>query len=85
MKDKLHLTNEGLEGLKSFLLVFLCINIFTLEFFRDYSCKSGAVDSGAVNRNTPYSPRVCSMFNQIAQNVKFFMFFLSVKIMMSAS
>ena len=41
--------------------------------------------SGAVNPNTPLSPPVCSMFNEIAQYLKFFMFFLGVTIMMSVS
>ena len=57
----------------------------TSEFFRDCSCKSGPVDSGAVNRNTPHSPPVCSMFNEIAQNLKFLMFFSSLTIMTSTS
>ena len=30
--------------------------------------------SGAVNSNTPHSPPVCIMFNEIAQYLKFFMF-----------
>ena len=37
-------------------------------------------DSGAVNRNTSDSPPVCSMFNEIAQYLKFFMFFPGVTI-----
>ena len=59
------------------------LNIFTSEFFRDYWCKSGAVDSGAVNRNTPHRPPVCSMFNEVTQRLKFLMFFPSVTIMTS--
>ena len=31
--------------------------------------------SGAANPNTPHSPNVRSMFNQIAQFLKLFMFF----------
>ena len=31
-------------------------------------------DSGAVNRNTPHSPPVSSMFKEIAQYLKFFRF-----------
>ena len=30
--------------------------------------------SGAVNPNTPHSPPVCTMFNEIVQCLKFFMF-----------
>ena len=41
-------------------------------------------DSGAVNRNTPHSPPVCSMFNEIAQYLKFFRFFHGVTRMTSA-
>ena len=41
--------------------------------------------SGAVNPNTPHSPPVCSMFNEIAQFLKLFMFFPSVTIMTVAS
>ena len=41
--------------------------------------------SGAVNPNTPHSPPVCIMFNEIAQYLKFFIFFPSVTIMTSAS
>ena len=41
--------------------------------------------SGAVNPNTPHSPPVCAMFNEIAQYLKFFMFFPGVTIMTSAS
>ena len=40
--------------------------------------------SGAVNPNTPRSPPVCTMFNEIAQYLKFFMFFPDVTIMTSA-
>ena len=40
--------------------------------------------SGAVNPNTSYSPPVCTMFNEVAQYLKFFMFFLGVTIMTSA-
>ena len=61
------------------------LNIFTSEIFRDYSCKSGAVVSGTVNRNTPHSIPVCSMFNEMAQNLNFFMFFPSITIMTLAS
>ena len=32
--------------------------------------------SGAVNCNTPHSPPVCGMFNEMAQYLKFFMFSL---------
>ena len=32
----------------------------------------------AVNPNIPYSPPVCSMFNEITQYLKFFMFFPDV-------
>ena len=41
--------------------------------------------SGAVNPNTPHSPPACSMFNEIAQCLKLFMFFSGVAIMTSAS
>ena len=39
--------------------------------------------SGAVNPKTSHSPPVCSMFNEIAQYLTFFMFFPGVTIMMS--
>ena len=42
-------------------------------------------DSGAVNRNTSDSPPVCSMFNEIAQYLEFFMFFPGVTIATSVS
>ena len=41
--------------------------------------------SGTVNPNTLHSPPACSMFNEIAQCLKFFMFFSGVTIMTSAS
>ena len=41
--------------------------------------------SGPVNPNTPHSPSVYSMFKEIAQFLKLFMFFSGVTIMMSAS
>ena len=41
--------------------------------------------SGAVNPNTPHSPPVGTMFHEIAQYSKFFMFFPGVTIMTSAS
>ena len=41
--------------------------------------------SGAVNPNTPHSPPAFSMFNEIAQCLKLFMFFSGVAIMTSAS
>ena len=37
--------------------------------------------SGAVNPNAPHSPPVIGMFNEIAQYLKFFMFFTGVTIM----
>ena len=40
--------------------------------------------SGAGIPNTPHSPPVGSMFNEIAQNLKFFIFFPGVTKMMSA-
>ena len=43
---------------------------------QNYSC--------AVIPNTPHSPPVGSMFNKIAQNLTFFIFFPSVTKMMSA-
>ena len=58
------------------------LNIFTSEFFRNYSCK---MMGGAVNRNTPRSPPVCSMFNETAQKLKFFMFFPGVTITTSVT
>ena len=36
--------------------------------------------SGAVSPNTPYSPSVCTMFNEIVQYLKFFMFFSVVNV-----
>ena len=39
--------------------------------------------SGAVNLNILHSSPVCTMFNEIAQYLKFFMFFLGVTIMTS--
>ena len=39
----------------------------------------------AVNPNTPHSPPVRRVFNEIAQYLRFFMFFLGVTIMTSAS
>ena len=39
--------------------------------------------SGAVNPNTLHSSPVCTMFNEIAQYLKFFKFFLGVAIMTS--
>ena len=41
--------------------------------------------SGAVNSNAPHSPLVCSMFNEIAQYLKFFMFLPGVTIMTLSS
>ena len=44
--------------------------------------------SGAVNPNTPHSPPTCSTFNEIAQYLRFFMFFpnaISVTIKTTAS
>ena len=41
--------------------------------------------SGAVNPNTPHSPLVCSMLNEIAKYLKLFMSLPSVTIMTSAS
>ena len=41
--------------------------------------------TGAVNPNNLHSPPVCTMFNKIAQYLKFFMLFPSVTIMTSAS
>ena len=41
--------------------------------------------TGAVNPNNLHSPPVCTMFNKIAQYLKFFMLFTSVTIMTSAS
>ena len=43
------------------------------------------VISGAVNPSTAHSPPVCSMFNEIVQYLKFFMFWPGVKIMTSLS
>ena len=37
--------------------------------------------SGAVNSSAPYSPPVCDMFNEIVQNLKFFMSFTGVTVM----
>ena len=62
--------------------LFHFIYIFTSEFFSDYFMQN---DSGAVNRNTPHSPPVCSMFLEMAQCLKFFMFFPGVTIMTSVS
>ena len=38
---------------------------------------------GAVNLNTPHSPPVRTMFNEIAPYLKFFMFFHNITIMAS--
>ena len=55
-----------------------CINIFILEFLEIKM-------SGAVNPNTSHSPPVCTMFNEKAQYLKFFMLFPGVTIMTSTS
>ena len=41
--------------------------------------------SGVVNPNTPQSPPVCGMFNEIAEYLKSFMVFPGVTIMTSVS
>ena len=41
--------------------------------------------SGAVNPNTSRTPPVCTMFNEIAQYLKFVMLIPGVTIMMSVS
>ena len=41
--------------------------------------------NGAVNPNTSHSPPACSMFSEMAQCLKLFMFFSGVAIMTSAS
>ena len=50
-----------------------------------YQAPESSYFIAAVNRNTPHSPPVCSMFNKIAQYLKFFMFFPGVTITTSVS